>query len=348
MNYLNATKKVFAVFLVSFGALVGGAYAVLTVEKSAAYFYYGAADGVCITLLVLFYQVSVLGGGLGARIRRMAFGLTILFNFLAYTVCFFLGSILGRWISQRPGLPVIDGQFIAAVGFALFLLFLITFLLEMNRLVGSRVLWNFIRGTYHRPVEEDRIFLFIDLADSTAIAERLGNQKYIEFINLFFRALSRASVDTGAEIYKYVGDEAILTWRNTPIDMDPCAIRCFFLFEEYLRQNRQEFARKFGVHPEYRGAIHEGLVIVGELGTEKAEIAFLGDVVNSTARLMGVARDHGASLIASEDFLREGLDRGRLNVPSVGDVALRPLGVASLRGKKAQIRVFSVEKEPTP
>lgn len=42
---------------------------------------------------------------------------------------------------------------------------------------------NLLLGRYHRPVAEERIFMFLDLNDSTAIAAALGPFRFNDFKN---------------------------------------------------------------------------------------------------------------------------------------------------------------------
>ena len=51
-------------------------------------------------------------------------------------------------------------------------------LLQVNSKFGQANFWNIIRGKYNKPQEEKRIFMFLDLNSSTAIAEQLGDEAY--------------------------------------------------------------------------------------------------------------------------------------------------------------------------
>jgi adenylate cyclase len=68
------------------------------------------------------------------------------------------------------------------------------------------------------------------------------------------------------------------------------------------------------------------VVVVGEMGSVKMEIALSGDTLNTAARLVDVYRDSDGSVIASVDLLE------RLVLPP--DVAARSLGFGRLRGKE--------------
>ena len=57
-------------------------------------------------------------------------------------------------------------------------------------------------GQYHKPREVERIFMFIDLKDSTTIAENLGNEAYSSFVTEYFNDLSDAINAFGGEIYQ--------------------------------------------------------------------------------------------------------------------------------------------------
>jgi len=87
----------------------------------------------------------------------------------------------------------------------------ITFIRQMVERSGAKVIRNLISGKYHRPREETRIFLFLDLRSSTTMAEKLGHVLYSRLIQDCFRDLTECAIAHEVEIYQYVGDEAVLT-----------------------------------------------------------------------------------------------------------------------------------------
>ena len=326
------------ILLAFFGAIAGGIFASLTVEMSWRYFIYGASDGAWIGGLMAAYTLLASRGRIGRKIRAQSFGFKVIFNSSIYVLLFFVGRYRGHILQGRAANLVWDTQFYSSLAYAVIIALLVNFIMEMSLLVGAKAVWNFVRGTYHRPLEEDRVFMFIDLASSTTIAEKLGNRKFMELLNLFFAALSDAAVETNAEIYKYVGDEAILTWTTKNSCQKNNALECFFRFQANLKNVEAEFVEKFEVLPAFRGALHRGHVISGELGVSRKEIAYLGDVVNTTARLMETAREHSELLVVSQDFLDE--YEGKL--PE--DFQFNSLAFQSLRGRNEQVAVFGVRK----
>ncbi len=68
-------------------------------------------------------------------------------------------------------------------------------LLQIRRLHRPGDLIKYITGRYHLPEEVNKIFLFIDLKSSTAIAERLGNTVYSSFLIDYFHDMTGAILD---------------------------------------------------------------------------------------------------------------------------------------------------------
>jgi hypothetical protein len=51
------------------------------------------------------------------------------------------------------------------------------------------VLLNFLLGRYNRALREERVFMFLDLADSTPLAEKMGDLAVQSLIGRFFSTL---------------------------------------------------------------------------------------------------------------------------------------------------------------
>ncbi len=76
--------------------------------------------------------------------------------------------------------------------------------------------------------------MFVDLKNSTSIAEELGHIRYSQFIQDCFFDLHVVEA-YGAEVYQYVGDEVVLSWHVKPnIDFTNC-LHAFWAFEDKLR-----------------------------------------------------------------------------------------------------------------
>ena len=75
---------------------------------------------------------------------------------------------------------------IIMVAATLFCAFTVNLIFMMRRMLGPNVLSNFFSGRYYKPVEEERIFMFLDIVSSTTIAEQIGHANFHMLLNDFF------------------------------------------------------------------------------------------------------------------------------------------------------------------
>jgi adenylate cyclase len=226
-------------------------------------------------------------------------------------------------------------NFWVSVTYSIVFLVLANLVLSIANIIGPRAFLNFISGRYHTPVEENRFVLFVDIAGSTGLAERLGGIAIHRLLDRTFRLLTLAVVDYRGEVLNYVGDEVIVTWRekNGAIDCRP--LRCFVAMREELSQASNQLQHEFGAVPRIRGSLHFGPVIVGEIGDIKRAIVFNGDVMNTAARLEELSRNVDGGFLAS----RAAMDR----FGSAAPFAVRDLGRLPIRGRADGIDVVGID-----
>ncbi len=208
------------------------------------------------------------------------------------------------------------------------------FYLEISDNIGQYVILNFFTGKYHKPIEEERIFMFLDMKSSTSIAEKLGHIKYFDLLNDYYRDLSDPIIKYGGEIYQYVGDELVLSWKLNKNNKNTNCIECFLSMQESLSKKSDIYLSKYKVVPTFKAAIHSGLVTTGEIGKIKKDIVFTGDVLNTTARIQGLCNKYGVKLLLSS-ALKDILElKNSYN--------LIELGQTQLRGKEETIILYSI------
>ena len=220
------------------------------------------------------------------------------------------------------------------VGYAFVASLILGSLLELSRLIGPRVLANFVLGRYHRPMREERVFMFLDLVGSTMLAEKLGEVRVHDLITRFFFDIDSSIVAHRGEVHAYVGDAAIITWPLERGLRDARCPACFFAIEEKIAQSAASYEREFGIVPKFSAALHAGAVVVSECGDSKRQIAYFGDTINVAARLQEEGKARAASLVASASVLRGVALSPKFEAQSCGDVRLR--------GRKASIELFLV------
>jgi adenylate cyclase len=150
-------------------------------------------------------------------LRRNAGGLIRPLPFLVYFALrsglYVVVIVLALAIANQSAGAGIAGIHRSDVLFSLALVVGAILLFSVNDLLGQGVLLAFAAGRYYRPRIEERALLFIDMRASTAIAERLGELRYLDLLNRFVADVSLAVAEHRGDIHKYVGDEVIVTWR---------------------------------------------------------------------------------------------------------------------------------------
>lgn len=189
--------------------------------------------------------------------------------------------------------------------------------------LGYNFLRNLVLGKYHHPQEENRIFMFLDMNESTAIAERLGHIRYFDLLQAYYEIMSDPIIQHQGEVYQYIGDEVVITWEAAEGLKSNHAVACFFRIEENLRRHASKFESEFGVVPYFKAGIHLGEVTAGELGALKKEIVFTGDVLNTAARIQSMCKTYRQTLIISRE-VKDGLEApDQIKMESLGEVVLR-------------------------
>jgi adenylate cyclase len=208
-------------------------------------------------------------------------------------------------------------------------------LLQIRRLHRPGDLIRYVTGRYHLPEEVNKIFLFIDLKSSTAIAEKIGNTKYSSFLIDYFHDMTGAILMSKAEIYQYIGDEIILTWSfENGIKYARC-INCFFDILTSIEMKKEEYLKKYDVYPEFKAAIHAGSVSVTWIGSIKKEIVYHGDVINTTARIQEECNKQNQKFLISDYMLQ--------NIELPAYLRSEFLGELQLKGKQKKVKIFGLK-----
>jgi class 3 adenylate cyclase len=222
------------------------------------------------------------------------------------------------------------------VAIAFFWALLVGAIFELTRLIGSRVLFNVALGRYRTPAREARVLMFLDLANSTSLAESMGELRVQGLLTRFFFDIDGAIVAHGGEVHAYVGDEVIVTWLLDERMSGGRCIDCFFAIADGIAERADSYRREFGMVPSFRAGLHAGYVVISECGSSRRQLAYFGDTVNVTARLQEHCKEVGRNVLVSSDLL------GRMKLKPA--FAVEPLGEARLRGRAAAIEVFAVER----
>ena len=280
------------------------------------------------SFLVFFVNVRYQDKPYGYTIIAVSISFILIIALIALIIAIILapaltpGSILDTMsgMASRTFKNIIIWSFIVAIT---------QLFLQVNSKFGQESFWNIIRGKYNTPKEEKRIFMFLDLNSSTAIAEQLGDETYHAFLKDFFADITNPILENKGEIYQYVGDEVVIAWNYEDGKKDLHCLKCFFDMKLHIQKREEKYLRQYGVIPSFKAGIHCGKVIAGEVGIIKRDITYSGDVLNTTSRILNKCGEFNEEIIASAELLSE--------VSFIKDYITRPLGAIKLKGKEKEV-----------
>ena len=146
-------------------------------------FVVGALVGGLVGATLISLETFVLRRNAGVFFLRLPF-----LPYLGLRIFLYAGVVLlaiagTNWLTTPSG-PVINMSR-ADIVFTIAFCICTVLLFGINDLLGPGVLFAFVAGRYYHPRVEERALLFIDMRSSTAIAESLGEVRFLAFLNRF-------------------------------------------------------------------------------------------------------------------------------------------------------------------
>lgn len=283
------------------------------------------------------------------RIRRMPFSFFIVVQTLYYVLAINAVVIFvmishnvifhGHSFAEETQMSAFQryfqgGEFLTINAYAFAMIIIISFIRSVSRMLGQRTLVNHILGRYHNPVQEERIFMFLDLKGSTTIAEAIGDDRYHRFLNDFFYDITPAIIESKGEIYQYVGDEVVVSWAKDRGLRGANCLKCYFGARGAIEKLRDRYEEKYGHVPAFKAGYHMGKVTAGLIGDIKRDIVFNGDTVNTAARIRSECTAVKRDLLLSGQLLEQMIFPASLTIENMGRI--------KLRGKEEEIELHSI------
>ncbi len=197
--------------------------------------------------------------------------------------------------------------------------------------IGIDTLFHLMIGTYHRPVVEQKVLVFVDINNSTGLAEKLGALKIKSLVGKFLFDVSRPITDFGGEIYLYKGDGLIAIWDWREAVRDNTILRALDAMFAAVSRERGRYIAQFGVAPTFRIGVHGGDVVVSEQGDTKRSIGIYGSTINIASRMEEAAKAHGVACAISGDVAEALSDPPK---------RLHPIGHERISGISTEIPIF--------
>ncbi|MBD2579533.1 adenylate/guanylate cyclase domain-containing protein [Oscillatoria sp. FACHB-1406] len=173
--------------------------------------------------------------------------------------------------------------------------------------------------------------MFSDIRSFTTLAEGMTPQENFNFVNAYLKRVSPEIRNHYGLIVKFLGDGMMAVFPDGADDAVAAGVAKLKRVQDY---NEQRIAR--GYSPLNIGiGIHVGHMMLGMIGEEsRMEGDALSDTVNLTARLEGLTKFYGVSLLISEQALQH------LSHPE--KYQIRFLDRATVKGRNEPIGVYEV------
>jgi adenylate cyclase len=306
----------------------------VTVDRALRF----AMQGILVTSLVFGFEMFVAKGAASERLRRapfsVVFAVKTAISAVLIVIAYVIGSLVlfpDRFFEERPLYDLARDT-----GYALVISLVLQFVLMVQTVVGGRVLKNLILGRYHKPLAEERIFMFLDVSGSTALAEKLGGVGAYAMISRLFFDVAQETARYGGETHEYIGDLVVVTWPLARARDNARCLECCFAILDRMRRKAPFYEREFGLVPAFRVGLHGGPIVAGECGDDKRSIVYFGDTINTAARIQEACKEFQRPLLVSGELLRQ------LSLPPL--YTATTLGKARLRGREKEVELFAVER----
>ena len=268
--------------------------------------------------------------------RVMAYSLFVLFWLSVLYLSIY-------WLKDRLSLEEVSNKFLerqriqlVSAGAVLFTIVAV-FFYQISLLQSRNALVNYLLGRYGKPQRKKKIFMFLDLNSSTTHAEQLGDLKFSALLQDCFFDLAKPVYEAHGDVYQYIGDEAVIVWDYREPEKNFGCIECFLRFEEVLQKRSGYYQQHYGFVPAFKAGIHGGDVVVVRVGEIKKEIAYHGDVLNTTARLESLCNQLKTSLMISGSLLSD--------ISVDGKLKFEHMPLIPLKGKEHEVEIFRLVSE---
>ncbi len=266
-------------------------------------------------------------------VKGLVYWLTasILFMVLIYIVGLILNLPFERYIEFLS-----SGEFLRGLIYTIFVYDMVIVFNQYDRLLGHELTFLYAYGKYQTPEREDRIFMFLDLDSSTELAEKMERERYFNFVNDFFHDISEPVLRCSAQIYQYVGDEVVFTWRIKDGLREGNCVKLYFQIKEAIEKKSYLYKSRYNNIPKFKAGLHCGEVIAAVVGDIKKELIYNGDVLNTAARIRSACADLGESFLISSELLN------KLKMPK--EIQKTDKGKIELKGKAVPLHLYSLAK----
>lgn len=205
----------------------------------------------------------------------------------------------------------------------------------LGKEAGSRVLAGSIRRGDGR--ETQAVVWFNDLRNSTALADTMPGQDYIELLNLYFDCTATPVIEAGGQVLDFIGDAVLAIFPyDTPeeqkeaVNAAVTALHAVIKARDALNDLRTEkglFPIKFGI------GLNTGKVMFGNIGVpQRLTFSVIGPTVNEVSRIESLTKATGIDALVTREITSHAPD------------SWTSIGNQRLAGVSEEIELFTFAK----
>ena len=211
-------------------------------------------------------------------------------------------------------------------------------LYSINVAYGRFVPQEFIRSLGHKSIMDTQLgdgkegiytVLFSDIRSYTTLAEQMTPKQNFDFLNSYLGRMGPIIKKYNGFIAQYYGDGIMALFPNEPEDAIQASIDMYRKLEEY----NEERAKKGRIPIRIGTGVHTGNLLLGIIGDqERMDAGVVSDTVNTSARMEGLTKYYGVSILISADTL--------ISMKEPVEHQYRYLGQVMVKGKKEDIGIY--------
>jgi adenylate cyclase len=189
--------------------------------------------------------------------------------------------------------------------------------------------------THRTGQERYLVSMFVDMRNSTKLAEQRLPFDTVFIVNRFLGAVSQAVIECGGQPNQFVGDGQLALFGLTTGPQTACrqALKAAAMIAANVEELNQFLEHDLRERIRFGIGIHGGEVIIGDIGyRDHMVFTALGDAVNVAARLQDMTKSLACEVMLSEEL------RITAGLPADG----LPLQEVEIRGRAEPMIVRSV------
>ncbi len=174
-------------------------------------------------------------------------------------------------------------------------------------------------------VEKEVTVLFSDIREYTSLSEQMSPNETFEFINQYLGQVAPVIRKHNGFVNQFLGDGIMALFIEAPHASLEAAIDMQVALEQF-NQSR-EMPIRMGI------GLHSGPLMMGVIGdSDRLDAGVVADAVNTAARVEGLTKHFGASLLVSETIYQV--------LPVPANWPHRFVGIVQVKGKSTTLKVY--------